>query len=162
MSCYGQNNFDMIPYPSTSEIKPDKKMAKALCDSYGGEMSSINSYIYYSVIFSETLPELADMFEHLAEIEMIHFRLISESIQKLGVNPAFNLRLSNSPVREGEHCAPGEADRCIERSIQEETSACEEYRRISAFTCDKALRAVLERLASDEDEHRKILEEFSV
>ncbi len=162
MSCYGTNGFDMVPYPSTERIQPDKKMAKALCDSYVGEMSTINSYIYYSVMFADTLPEFSDMFEHLAEIEMIHFRLISECIQKLGVNPAFNLRLSNSPLREGENCAPIEAERCIERSIQDECAASEEYRRLAAFTCDSALRDVLERLASDEENHRRTLEDFCI
>lgn len=162
MSCYGTNGFDMVPYPSTERISPDKKMAKALCDSYGGEMSTINSYIYYSVIFADTLPELSEMFEHMAEIEMIHFRLISESIQKLGINPAFGVRLSNSPVREGEQCAPMEAERCIERSICEESAASEEYRRLAAYTCDSALREVLERLASDEEEHRRTLENFCI
>ncbi len=158
MSCYGQDGFDLIPYPSAEKIKPNKKMAKALCDSYGGEMSSINSYIYYSVVLTPTLPDLADIFEQLAEIEMIHFRLISECIQRLGINPSFMLRLSNQPVKNDDKCILAEADKCIERSIQEELAAAEEYRRLSAFTEDCALREVLERLADDEQEHCRILE----
>ena len=77
MSCYGQNDFEFTPYPSTDDISPDKRMAKALCDSRGGEMSSINAYVYYSIMFADTYPDLAEMFGRMAEMEMIHFKLLS-------------------------------------------------------------------------------------
>ncbi len=158
MSCYGQNGFGSTPYPSADKIRPDKKMAKALCDSLAGEMSAINSYIYYSVIFSDTMPSLADTFSSLAMTEMIHFRLISQCIKRLGSNPALSLRLSATPANDDVCRAQCEANKVIERSICEETAANEEYRRLAECTCDSALHAVLDRLASDEEEHRKTLE----
>ncbi len=158
MSCYGQNGFGTNPYPTADNIKCDKKMAKALCDSLAGEMSSINSYIYYSVIFSETNSDLAETFGELAMTEMIHFRLLAQCIKMLGANPALSMRLSTSPVNECTCNTREEARRAIERSICEETAAYEEYRRLSECSCDRALLAVLERLARDENEHRRTLE----
>ena len=158
MSCYGQNGFDSNPYPTADNIKCDKKMAKALCDSLAGEMSSINSYIYYSVIFSETDPELSEVFEELAMTEMIHFKLISQCIKKLGANPALSMRLLTSAVNECTCNTREEVRKAIERSICEETAAYEEYRCLAERSCDNALRAVLERLARDENEHRRTLE----
>lgn len=158
MSCYGQSGFDSNPYPTADNVKCDKKMARALCDSLAGEMSSINSYIYYSVIFSEMDRELSEAFEELAMTEMIHFRLISQCIKKLGGNPALSMRLSVSAVNECACNTRDEARKAIERSVCEETAANEEYRRLAERSCDNALRAVLERLARDENEHRRTLE----
>lgn len=158
MSCYGKCGGGAVPYPSADNIRPDKKMAKALCDSFAGEMSTINSYIYYSVIFSDTAPSLAEMFEELAMTEMVHFRLLSQCIKRLGANPALCIKLSTAPVNDGVCNAPCETGKAIERSVCEETAACEEYRRLAECSCDGALRAVLDRLASDEEKHRKTLE----
>ena len=160
MSCYGKCGNGPVPYPSTDNIRPDKKMAKALCDSFTGEMSAINSYIYYSVIFADTAPSLSDTFSELAMTEMVHFRLLAQSIKRLGANPALCFKLTTVPVNDGICHAQCEAGKAIERSICDETAAYEEYRRLAECTCDAALRAVLDRLAEDEKEHRKILEEL--
>lgn len=157
MSCYGRCGGGE-PYPSADNIRPAKKMARALCDSFTGELSTINSYIYYSVIFSDTMPALADTFAELSMTEMIHFRLLSQCIKCLGGNPAISLRLSTEAINGGFCQAPREVGKVIERSICDETAAYEEYRRLAECTCDAALRSVLDRLAEDEREHRKILE----
>ena len=158
MSCYGQSGFGSSPYPTADNVKCDKRMAKALFDSFAGEMSSINSYIYYSVIFSEANPDLAEAFGEIAMTEMIHFRLLAQCIRRLGANPALCMKISTSSVNECACNVYEEEKRAIERSICEETAAYEEYHRLAECTCDSALRAVLERLACDEADHRRTLE----
>ena len=158
MSCYGKCGGGAVPYPSADNISPDRKTAKALCDSFTGEMSAINSYIYYSVIFCDTMPSLADTFAELAMTEMIHFRLLSQCIKRLGANPALCFKLSTVPADSGGCNASCEAAKAIERAVCDETASYEEYRRLAECTCDAALRAVLDRLAQDEKEHRKLLE----
>ena len=162
-----RNEHTREPYPSLEGTVANCRLACELARSHIGELNSVSEYIYQSIMFEETMPELSDIFDELAMDEMNHFRLLGELIRTLGGDPALRTAVRNSGglvMREDKGCrAYVAASRELRRHIADELAAYNEYMRLAALSermGQLPAAALLRRIAADEREHRQRQEEL--
>ncbi|MBO7177085.1 MAG: ferritin-like domain-containing protein [Clostridia bacterium] len=152
-------------YPATDILRCDPRMARLLFRAYYDELSTISTYIYNSIQLTEECPQTATLFESLAMTEMRHFRLLGKAIRRLGGNPVIrtDLRITSFEI-----CPDAPRPRIdqtvksvIRIAIAAEQTAAWEYRALADKTCDGALKQLLCRLAADEEEHARMLQNLS-
>ncbi len=155
------------PYPSLEGTAANCRLACELMRSHAGELNAVSEYVYQSIMFDETMPELAEMFNEIAMSEMQHFRLIGELIRLLGGDPALRTAVRNSGglvMREDKSCrASVAAARELRRNIADELASYNEYIRVASLAermGQLPASALLRRIAADEREHRQRQEEL--
>lgn len=148
-------------YPGITGIIPAPQLARSLFPPRANELCTISDYTYYSIVFSDSMPELSVLFETVSKAEMLHFRLVGELIDALGADPVINVRLHNSPLgltEDEDSRAPVAAVRVVEAMLRAEEAASREYARLATlFGADPAAVAILTRLSADEASHARML-----
>lgn len=149
-------------YPSTETLRCDPRMARLLFRAYYDELTTISTYIYNSIQLADDCPQFAALCESLAMTEMEHFRLLGRAIRRMGGNPVIrtDLRVASFEVcPDGNPCHAEQSARIgIRTAIAAEQTAAWEYRTLAGKTCDPSLKALLCRLAADEEEHSALLQ----
>lgn len=149
-----------LPYPPIDDVAKNLKFAGFVVETRNDELEAISEYLYQSIMFSEPYPELATLLEGIAGVEMIHFRLLSELLLKLGINPILNTRVRNYAIdisEDSPSTAPRAARRAILRDIEAENAAETMYLKLAASTNDKSASDLLQRIAKDEEKHVELL-----
>ena len=80
------------PYPEIVNAKDDTKtvaILKNLVSSRVGEMTAVTQYIYQSVIADKTNEEIAEIFEEISIVEMIHLDMLMHAITMFGGIPKY-------------------------------------------------------------------------
>ena len=153
------------PYPETKCLRHDPRMARLLFRAYYDELTAISTYTYNSIILADPCPTVATLFESLSMTEMHHFRLLGETIRHLGGNPSIraDLRVTSfEPCAEAGHShADSVCRQMVRNAICAEQTAAWEYRALAGKTRDEELKKILCRLASDEEEHARMLQQLS-
>lgn len=82
-----------LPFPSTEKITHDALALRIISPAYAapsGELTAVLQYIYHSFFFEkEGYGEIADTLVSIAIAEMIHFRLLGETVLALGAAPVY-------------------------------------------------------------------------
>lgn len=158
-------NENARPYPSIDGTTCNCRLACELARQHSAELNAVSEYIYQSIVFAGTMPQLSDMFDGIALDEMHHFRMLGELIRLLGGDPAVRTAVRNRGgicLREDRYSrAPVAAARELRCNIADELASYNEYMRLASLA-ERMGRlpaaALLRRIAEDEKEHRRIQE----
>ena len=149
-------------YPSIDNLHCDPRMARLLFRAYYDELNSVSTCIYNSIQLAEECTKTATLFESLAMTEMRHFRILGKAIRRLGGNPVIrtDLRITSFEV-----CPDAPRPRieqtvknAVRIAIASKQTAAWEYRALADKTCDGTLKQLLCRLAAEEEEHARMLQ----
>lgn len=143
------------PYPDGKPRRQDVRLAQRLLPMWSGgngELAAISSYCCAALQTEEHSPTLGEMFEELAQCELIHFRLLGRLIRDLGgellLSPVGGMGNSHG------HSHPqGGMRQMFEQKMRQEQAAADTYRYLATQTEDDAVRALLGRIAEDEEHH---------
>ncbi len=149
-----------MPYP-----KPEGALtlqdARILADNLGArasETTAIFQYIFQHGMIDPTIPQLADDLRGIAIAEMHHYDLLSEALVACGAVPYVGGKAcfwSGSYVNYVR--APLAA---VRADIAAEKQAIADYRRSILRLRNESLKALLERIIEDEEEHIRILSDW--
>lgn len=154
-----------LPYPNLSEVKKDVKTAAVIAPAYAsmhGELNTILQYLYHYFNFvGDGDEETADIIMGITLSEMHHLQILGELLLRLGVDPVFtkmpphccnyytseNVRYSKTPIK------------MLIDDVSAEIYAVKQYDKIASAITDEKVRAVINRIALDEEFHVKVLNE---
>ena len=148
-----------LPFPSTDKITPDALTLRIISPEYAspsGELTAVLQYIYHSFFFKkEGYGEIAETLEAIAIAEMIHFKLLGETILALGAAPiytqyppnAFNF-YSTKYVTYSRTLKD-----MIEDDIRAERHAIRSYENMLCRLKNQQVSAIIERILADERLH---------
>ena len=143
------------PYPDCKPRRQDVRLAQRLLPVWSGgngELAAISSYCCAALQTEEHSPALGELFEELAQCELTHFRLLGRLIRDLGGEPVLSPRWEmGAPHAQGAH--RGGMRQMFEQHMRREQAAADTYRYLAAQTEDEAVRALLMRIAEDEEHH---------
>lgn len=155
------------PYPTVRVEKQNIEYANILRQDYAGEVSedtAVHQYLYQSILKKGTYPEFSDMMEKIAIQEMIHLKLLGETITLLGSEPTFEVKDANLL-----ECVPWSASyvnftndlkKMLKDNIIAEKDAIRNYKLHRLIINDTYIRELLNRIIEDEEEHIRIFESF--
>ena len=113
-------NENARPYPSIDGTTCNCRLACELARQHSAELNAVSEYIYQSIVFAGTMPQLSDMFDGIALDEMHHFRMLGELIRLLGGDPAVRTAVRNR----GGICLPCAGRRRKGAAVQYRRRAC--------------------------------------
>lgn len=154
------------PYPIPRVEIENLKYAKILLEDYAGNISedtAIHLYLYNYFIVNNELQEFADALEHIAEVEMIHFRLLGETIKLLGLNPVYGTFTDNNIFKPWSSLNVNytiNLKNIIEDDINSEQAAIKNYEYHLSIIEDKYIKQLIERILEDERIHLDIFKYF--
>ncbi|MEG2014439.1 MAG: demethoxyubiquinone hydroxylase family protein, partial [Clostridia bacterium] len=133
-----------------------------------GELTAILQYIFQSFIFRDKDPETANTLESIAIAEMMHLKLLGNSLKNLGVTPIYSAQppfphnfysaeyvtYSTTPVK------------MIMDNIYGEMNAIATYKKMLLLLKNEQVSAIIERIIIDEELHlatlKKLLEQYKL
>lgn len=153
---------DSSPYPEVRVSGENRQFGEQLCAAIGGssgEFGTISEYVYQSVIFEESHPEISRIFGSLAKVEMHHLRMISELVCKLGADPVYGWYSGNEPVFWSGSSVnySKEIQTALIHDLNGEQKAYSAYVSLARQSGDRYVFAVLTRIALDEMIHTSLL-----
>lgn len=153
------------PYPSIQDLDINLKYGYMMLSNLGGlhsEMNAVSLYHYNHVIINEEWNELADVFMHIAMVEMEHLDIFSKMCLKLGVDP----RLWECQDDFLEYWSPGynvypkQIYTMLKNAIFQEQNTIDIYRYQIECIDEPIIQNMLKRIIEDEKLHIKILQYF--
>lgn len=142
-------------------VTKDLRMAKVVERLYHEELESVDFYLYRCVLTQETVPELFELFEELAEEEVHHFLILGRLLRALGGDPSLRFQMRMPHVKST--CEENEdrrAQTLLYESLKGERRACSFYRALIGYTDDGVIRSVLSYLLEEEMRHEEKLNRF--
>lgn len=148
------------PYPPVRVAAANPYYAGLLADAAfarESEMTAITEYTYYAVMTDNA--ELKQIFLAFARDEMIHLYTLMQLIRMLGRDPRawdanYTYWCGDAPYYGMTDC-----DR-LAKVHSDEIGAAANYRSLAATFGDPCLKAIMERIAKDEDQHARISGEW--
>ena len=157
-------NFDDIevkvdkPYPQIVDAVEDGvtvSVLKNLASSRVGEVAGIFQYIYQSVIADKTNEDIAEIFEEIGVVEMVHLDMLMHAITLFGGVPKyedaqgnfFNTANLNYSMKLKE---------MLENNIRAESIAIENYEMAINKVKNQSLKDLFYRIIEDEQRHLDI------
>ena len=148
------------PYPPTDEcFTTDLPFSRALIPALLGELQTVSDYIYQSILLEKEYPYLSKTLEGIAIVEMRHYKMLSQLIYALGLDPHINNRIRTLPLGildKNDETVLYKVKKTLLQNISEEDSAKEEYRKLANCSHDSKIAKILERIADDEELHSEI------
>jgi bacterioferritin len=153
------------PYPVVQVEGKNPYYASLLISDYSGNVSentAIHLYSYQSFI-SEDFKAYKEIMLKIAEVEMIHLRLLGETITQLGSLPIYGdygmdhiLRLWSA----GEVSYETSFKEMLELDIEAETQAIDMYQYHLTLIQDSFIQNLIKRIIEDEEIHLSIFHEL--
>ena len=116
-----------LPYPPANEsFATDLNFARSLIAPLLGELQSVSDYIYQSIILEKEYPSLSKTLEGIAIVEMRHYKMLSQLIYALGLDPYINNRIRTLPLGildKNDEIILCKVKKALLQSISEENSA---------------------------------------
>lgn len=146
------------PYPEIVDASEDLTtvaVLKNLANGRIGETTAILQYIYQSVIADKTMQDIAEIFEEIGVVEMIHLDMLMHAITLFGgipkyedargnyfntANLNYNLKLKDM----------------LENNIKAETLAIQSYKDAINTVKNESLKQLFERIIEDENRHIEV------
>lgn len=156
---------DPSPYPPIRVQGASPVCVRAMLTNLGGpasEMTAIAQYIYNSTVLSSTCPKAAEYFHKIAVVEMHHLSIFAELTLLLGGDP----RLWSYSGGRTAYWSPAvltysrEPSVLLNRAVISENHTITEYRRLSEELPDPYIKAMMERLILDEEQHVLIFQKL--
>lgn len=154
------------PFPTTEGLAPDAYSLRIISPAYAsstGELNAILQYFYHYFHFlSKKNYEVAQTLERIAISEMLHLKLLGETITALGASPVYT---QYPPSAFNFYSAKYVAysrnlKNMIEDDIFGERRALDGYMRMCARLKNEQVKDIISRIAEDERLHLKTLEEI--
>ena len=151
------------PFPTTDGICPDAYSLAVISPAYAsstGELNAILQYFYHFFNFEQQgLKEYAETLEGIAIAEMLHLRLLGETITALGSQPiycqypptAYNF-YSTKFVSYSRNLV-----NMIEDDIMDEKHAICQYKKMLTRLKNEQVKAIVSRILEDEKLHLEVL-----
>ena len=152
-----------LPFPTADKITPDALTLRIISPAYAapqGELTAILQYIYHSFFFKkEGYSEIAETLEAIAIAEMMHFKLLGETVLALGAAPVYT---QYPPSSFNFYSTKYVAYSCqlkvmLEDDILGERRAIRAYENMLCRLKNKQVYAIIERIVEDERLHLKTL-----
>ena len=143
------------PYPEGKPRRQDVRLAQRLFPLWSGgngELAAISSYCCAALQTEEHSPALGEMFEDMAQCELTHFRLLGWMMRGRGGDPVLDPRGGMGGNNRYDLRQIG-MKQMFEQYMRREQAAADTYRYLAAQTEDEAVRALLMRIAEDEEHH---------
>lgn len=153
---------DSSPYPEIRVSGENKQFGELLCTAVGGksgEFGTISEYVYQSVIFKDSFPEISEIFMKLAKVEMHHLLMIEELVNKLGADPVYGWYSGGMPVYWSGSSVnyTKELQSALIYDLNGEQKAYSTYISLARRSGDRYVFSVLTRIALDEMIHTSLL-----
>lgn len=148
------------PYPEIVDATNNKEVVKLLYDLYANsesELGAILTYSYQHIVLKNTNAEVAELLGKIGIVEMHHIELLGNAIIKFGGLPYY-INSAN------EHFSTKSVFYCtnilhiLKNDILQERMAVQAYTKTAQIVQNASLKALLLRIAQDEELHIKALE----
>ena len=150
------------PYPEIVDAEYDVNtvaILKNLASGRLGEVAGAMQYIYQSVVADKSNEDIAEIFEEIGVVEMIHLDLLMHAITDFGGNPRYedsqgrffnvgNLNYSQK-LRD-----------MLENNIRAESLAIENYQMAISKVKNQSLKDLFARIIEDEQRHLEIFKQI--
>lgn len=147
------------PYPEIVASCPNEYIVKMLSNLYSGrnsELSAILQYAFQHSVLKQNNDEIAYILERISIVEMHHLELLANAIVAFGGLPCYEDGNGQTFCADGV-CYYTNLACILEKSLQDERDAVNAYIRTANCVQNVSLRALLLRLAEDEQIHADIL-----
>ena len=146
------------PYPELTNVQEDMQtvgILKNLANGRVGEMNGVLQYIYQSVIADKTKQDIAEIFEEIGVVEMIHLDMLMYAIREFGGVPKFEDSQGNSYSANSLNYTMKLND-MLNNNIKAETMAIDNYKTAIQRVKNQSLKDLFERIIEDEQRHIEI------
>ena len=144
-----------LPYPKIVGAQEDSNtvaILKNLLSSRSGELAGVLQYIYQSVMSDKINAEIAEIFEEIGIVEMMHMSILMHAITDFGGVPKYEDARGNYFTSSSINFSPRLKD-MLDNNIAGEKQAIEEYNQAIHRVKNESLKALLTRLILDEEKH---------
>lgn len=148
-----------LPYPAVIASEPNSLYATLISGAYAGEGSETTAIAQYAShrYFTAAYPDVYEAYKYIAFVEMIHFSLLGDLIQRLGCAPLIGSYETNQ-YWNGSFPAYQYAPKDIlEADIEGEHAAIAHYNRLISQIDDPSFQALFARIILDEEKHIEVL-----
>jgi len=147
------------PWPEVRVQGPNPEYARLLMEDYAGNVSettAIMLYLYHHQDMEEDLPEVSELLEGIAIIEMHHQEILADLIKMLGGNPIYSGK--DGQLWTAEYVSYYSQQPCqqIQADINAEKAAIRQYQKHIKMINDPYIQAILQRIIKDEEYHLKL------
>lgn len=146
------------PYPEIKNSSDDMTtvaILKNLANGRVGEIAGATQYVYQSVIADKTNEEIAEIFEEIGIVEMMHLDMLMHAISDFGGIPKYDDSQGNFFNTATLNYSLKLKD-MLENNIKAETMAIENYKMASARVSNQSLKDLFARIIEDEMRHLEI------
>ncbi len=143
------------PYPEIVDAQYDMQtvaVLKNLATSQVGELEAVLSYIYQSVIADKTHKDIADIFEEVAVVEMMHLDMLMHAITDFGGNPKYEDSFG-APFTTKTINYTQKLNEMLTNNIAGEEMAIKMYKDAIMKVKNQSLKDLFARIILDEEKH---------
>lgn len=148
------------PYPQIVDAKQNKEVVKLLYDLYASnesELGAILMYSYQHIVLENRDDETAKLLEEIGVVEMHHLELLGDAIVKFGGLPYYvNSAGEQFSTKSIFYCT--NVLHILKNDILQERLAIQAYTKTAQIVENASLKALLMRIAQDEELHAIALE----
>ena len=154
------------PYPTTDGICPDAYSLAVISPAYASSTGELNAILQYFYLFfnfeKHDLNDYAETLEGIAVAEMLHLKLLGETIMALGAQPIY---CQNPPTAYNFYSTKfvsysRNLVNMIEDDIMGEKHAICQYSRMLTRLKNEQVKAIVSRILEDEKLHLETLKEI--
>ena len=150
------------PYPEIENAQPDMNtisILKNLANSRIGEIAGVMQYVYQSVIADKTNEEIAEVFEEIGVVEMIHLDMLLHAISLFGGVPKYDDAQGNFFNTATLNYSMKLRD-MLDNNIRAESVAIENYTSAISRVKNQSLKDLFARIIEDEKRHLDIFKKI--
>ena len=154
------NQYKSIPYPDISNLRPNNAYATLLYDDFAGnlgEVTAVLQYVYEHIQYA-TYPQISKIMLSIAIQEMKHLDLVGGLIKKLGRQPTFISSLGEIWTAKDIGYKTGNLRETMVYNIQLEKAAIAGYKKAIAYTRNREIQKLFDRIILDEENHISIFQ----
>lgn len=157
-------------YPEIKVEAENKEYAYILLNDYAGEVSELSAITLYS--YQQFLQfkdeEFAHIMEQISIAEMIHLKMLGQTIKLLGVNPIYKIKdVDDNYVSWNSEYVSYDTNivDMLKTNIEKEKEAILKYQSHIKLINDKYIKELLARIIEDEEKHlgcfNKLLKQYT-
>lgn len=150
------------PYPEIENAYDDPKtvaILKNLASSRIGEFGAVSQYIYQSVIADKTTSDIAEIFEEIGIVEMIHLDMLMHAITMFGGIPKYEDANGNFYNTSWLNYSMKLKD-MLENNIRAESIAIDNYNMAIKEVNNQSLKDLFARIIEDEKKHIEVFKQI--
>lgn len=157
-------------YPEIKVEAENKEYAYILLNDYAGEISELSAITLYSYQqFSQFKDEeFAHIVEQISIAEMLHLKMLGQTIKLLGVDPIYKIKdVDDNYISWNSEYVSYDTNivDMLKTNVNKEKEAILKYRSHIELINDKYIKGLLERIIEDEEKHlecfNKLLKQYT-